>query len=166
MLRRPLVALVLLLCAAIPLRGQPAAAPVPPAPDSVRTAAHEAGRVAAGERGVAGYFAVSFVAGAPTSILLPLGALSGDATAFGLGSVGLGIIVATTAAADRGADELPEEVASGLAHRSPEYQRDFREAYARQLTHRRKRASLWGGAAGVGTGLAVAAWVVSSLGDL
>lgn len=76
-MRRHLIpALVLCVCAVAPLRGQTVAAPA--TPDTVASAAQHAGRAAAGERGVGGYFAVSYLAGVPTGVLLPVALVSSD----------------------------------------------------------------------------------------
>lgn len=166
MLRHLLLPLVLCVCAVAPLRGQNVAVPEPATPDTVAFRAHQAAHTAAGERGVGGYFAVSYLAGVPTGVMLPVALVSSDPTATALGGAGVAVILGTTAAADRGADQLPEYIVLRLEHESPHYQRTFRTAYAEQLTRRRARAGLWGGAAGVGTGLGLVVWVVSQLNDL
>lgn len=131
--------------------------------DSVHAA--RAGELAASDPQVGGYFVASFLGGVPAGFLLPIGVAFSEPFSFALGGTGAGVIGLTTRhAARRG---LPPDsiIRAHVPRLTREQVRVFRAAYRERLGRRRVRASLWGGAIGVGVGAGALVWLVSQLGD-
>lgn len=126
-------------------------------------AAARAGQLAAGDRGVGGYFVASFLGGLPVGFLLPIGVTFTEPFSIVVGGTGAAVIGFTTHQAAR--RDLPTDSIIRAHIRTPrrDQVRVFRAAYRDRLSRRRVRASLWGGAIGVGVGAGTLMWLISQM---
>lgn len=162
------IALALLLCVvcAAPVLGQVGHVPLPGAAlDSLLQAADRAGRDAARVPRVGGYFLTSFIGGLPAGFLGSIGVMSSDPGPILLGSVGAALVIGSAAHGAKREFELPPELQERLKEQPPVYREAFRSAYGEQLSRRRVKASLWGGAVGAGIGIGAVVWLLYSIGS-
>lgn len=127
--------------------------------------ASAAGQAAAEAKGVGGYFAASLVGGIPIGFFLPIAVYARGPvalTGLGMGTAAVGI---TTHKASVDAAIVDPAIFETLQFESTGYQEAFLEAYEEELSGRRVRSSLWGGAVGTGVGLGLLWWAVASIGD-
>jgi uncharacterized membrane protein YfcA len=161
------IALALLLClvGSPPALGQAVSTPPPGlALESLLQGADSAGRDAARQRGVGGYFATSFVGGFPAGLFGPVGVAASQPTLLVVGGAGAAIVIATTArGARRDLVEFPPLLMDQLKDQPPAYREAFLTAYAEHLSRRRVHASLWGGAIGAGVGFGTLVWLISRI---
>lgn len=165
MLRQIVLGLILYAVLSSPALAQAGAHAQPASPTESRSqSVQDAGRAAARQYGVGGYFISSFLGGLPAGFLLPIGGATGEPTSLVLGGAGATVVIVTTSRAYKD-EALPPLLNEKLQAHTPEYRDAFHAAYSEQLSRRRVRASLWGGGIGAGVGFGTLVWLLSQIGD-
>lgn len=122
--------------------------------------ARREGRRAAGRADTFGRGTLAFFGGVPIGFFGPLVPFAfREPVALVPPAVGAGLVALAVA----GRAEPPDELATQAAARGPVYARVYRDAYTERLRARRKRATLIGGIAGAGTGVALLVVVIRVL---
>lgn len=132
------------------------------AADTVLQVARRDGRIAATQEAVRGHFAGAFVSGLSLGIFGPFVLVDpelspGGVIVAGLGAAGVAGIVSSA----RHAEGAAAEPLADRDRPEPEYDREYRAAFSERLRARRRRAVLFGAAAGTASGVAISAGVLS-----
>lgn len=144
-----------------PAFGQTSSSVLPARPDSLASAAHHAGVIAANDAQVGSYFAGGFLGGVGMGIGGAL--LAGDRARFlpGFAAVAGAAVVVTTFSSAAERDGRSDQLPVPVGRNSALYDSLFAEAFANRLRLRGQKATLWGAFTGTALGVLSGVWLIS-----